>query len=198
MSPPGSTCAPSSRTMARSARLPGSIEPTLSPRPRACAPSIVASRSARRAGSAVTPDRTFARRRGVPQLRPRVEVVVARSAVRAERELHAQPVELRHAGDPEPSFRFALGQCTTRVPSRAIVAPPSCRAGLRAPARREARRHPTRAGRPRRPVHATRTAPARPDAPPHAYGRSRRSRRPLDRPPHEPLVHDSTKRGAHA
>ena len=125
------------------------------------------------------------------KLRPGVEVVVAGRAVGAERELHAQRVELRHARDARAELQVRAGAVDdARALGRHGRAPRRRRAARRARGPRAARRRPSAAGRRRR------RPPARARTASRSLGcsaacvctSSPRSRRALDGAAHELLA----------
>ena len=163
---------------------PTSSDPVTASSESARAPSIVASLSARRAGSVVTPVRTFARSAACRSSVHGSMLLLhgAPSAPSASCTPSASSSATRAM--PEPSFRFALGQCT--------IARPVARDHVRASSTREL--HPVREDRPRprhppgakhRHVVVAERACAPPPAPPRARPRAcaPATRRPSPAPP---------------
>ena len=98
---------------------PARFDPIAPSTPRARAPSMVASRKARRAVTDPTPERTLARSAAWRSSRhgSRLLLQGGPSAPRASRTPRRSSIAI--GAIPEPSLRLALGQWTTRVPARA-------------------------------------------------------------------------------
>ncbi len=120
--PPGSACSASSRTTARSARLPVSREPVNESMPSTRAPSMVAiARASSAFNAAASPRFTFARSAACrSSVKGSIRLLQGAPSAPIPTSRPASRIATTSAM-PLASLRFALGQCAKRVPARASV-----------------------------------------------------------------------------